>query len=72
MQISRQSAHEGVKVVSPAHRLGYLTDGAVASSSRLPKASNCATIGDEETVNNVKDGGWVLILDIVMSVTWKD
>jgi hypothetical protein len=36
---------------------GIITDGAVASSSRLPTASNYAMIGEEQTVNNVKEGG---------------
>jgi hypothetical protein len=44
-------------VVSPSHRPEHLTDGAVTSSRRLPKASGCATIGKEQTVNNVKDRG---------------
>jgi len=58
-------------VVSPAHRLDSLTDGAVASSSRLPIASNCAMIGEEQTVNkeqtvnNVKDRSCVLIFEVL-------
>ena len=52
-------------VVSPAHRLDSLTDGAVASSSRLPIASNCAMIGEEQTVNNVKERSCVLIFEVL-------